>query len=173
MADMSHVNHGAEWVENRRSHEPPAAVAKLGWRYHHVGIPTAVPRPHEMHLPQFGMFVSGFNTSPYGIEWMRFESDSPLPELIKTVPHIAFEVDDLDLALQDQEVIFPPGSPSDGARSAMIVHNGAPVELIAFRRETQRQRICRAKAVRVHCLEPKAFQLFVGLDANGSEREYQ
>jgi hypothetical protein len=44
-------------------------------------------------------------------------------------------VDDLDAALKGQEVIFPPGSPSEGVRAAMIVHNGAPIELIAFRRE--------------------------------------
>jgi hypothetical protein len=66
---------------------------------------------------------------------MRFEPDCPLPEIIRTVPHIAFEVDDLGAALQGQEVIFPPASPSEGVQAAMIVHNGAPVELITFRRK--------------------------------------
>jgi len=31
-------------------------------------------------------------------------------------------------------VIWPPGSPSEGVRAAMIVHDGAPVELIWFRK---------------------------------------
>ncbi|MBZ5537559.1 MAG: hypothetical protein LAO31_16505 [Acidobacteriia bacterium] len=123
-------------MEYRRDDEPPAAVAKLGWRYHHMGIPTALPRKNETYIAQFKMYVSGFNRSPYGIEWMRFEPDSPLPEIIRTVPHIAFEVDDLDAALRDQEIIFPPGSPSAGVRTAMIVHNGAPVELITFRKNS-------------------------------------
>lgn len=118
----------------RQSHEPPAVVAKRGWRYHHLGIPTEVPRPNEVHLPQFGLFVSGFATSPHGIEWMRFAEDSPLHPLIKTVPHLAFEVDDLDAALAGEEVIHPPGSPSDGVRAAMIVVDGAPIELISFRK---------------------------------------
>jgi hypothetical protein len=48
---------------------------------------------------------------------------------------VAFEVDDLDAALEGQEVIFPPGSPSDGVRAAMILVNGAPVELIWFRKD--------------------------------------
>ena len=116
----------------RRDDEPPAATAKLGWRYHHVGIPTDIPRDGEAYLAQYGMYVSGFSSSPYGIEWMRFKSWSPLPEIIRTVAHVAFEVDDLDAALQGQEIIFPPGSPSDGVRAAMILHNGAPVELITF-----------------------------------------
>ena len=122
-------------TEYRRDDEPPAAIAKLAWRYHHLGIPTDIPRPDEKYIAQFKMYVSGFNRSPYGIEWMRFEPDSPLHEIIRTLPHVAFEVDDLEAALQGQVVISQPGSPSDGVRAAMIVHNGAPVELITFRRK--------------------------------------
>jgi N-acetylglutamate synthase-like GNAT family acetyltransferase len=78
------------------------------------------------------MYVSGFSSCPYGIEWMRFEPDSPLHELIKTVPHIAFQVEDLDAALKGKQILYPPGSPSEGVRAAMILHNSAPVELITF-----------------------------------------
>lgn len=118
----------------RLDHEPPPVVAKLGWRYHHIGIPTEVPRPNETHLEAYGLHVSGFSTSPFGIEWMRYSDDSPLHPAIKSVPHVAFEVDDLDAALEGQEVIFPPGSPSEGVRAAMILVEGAPVELLWFRR---------------------------------------
>ena len=119
----------------RKSHEPPDVVARRGWRYHHLGIPTNVPRANETYLAQFGLYVSGFPTSPYGIEWMRFEASSPLHPLIKSLPHVAFEVDDLDAALMGQEVISPPASPSEGVRAAVIVVDGAPVELIWFRKQ--------------------------------------
>ena len=132
--DDMHSRPAATSAECRQSHEPPAVVAKRGWRYHHLGIPTDVPRPNETYLAQFGLFVSGFPTSPHGIEWMRFEKDCPLHPLIKTVPHVAFEVDDLDAALEGEEVIYPPGSPSEGVRAAMIVVDGAPIELIWFRK---------------------------------------
>lgn len=118
----------------RRDREPPPVVSQLGWRYHHIGIPTHSPRPNEKHLEAFGLHVSGFLTSPFGIEWMRFSDDSPLHPAIKTLPHVAFEVDDLDAALEGQEVIYPPGSPSEGVRAAMILVDGAPVELIWFSR---------------------------------------
>lgn len=121
-------------LTGRLNHEPPPVIERLGWRFHHIGIPTTEVKVGETHLEPFGLFVSGFNSSPYGIEWMRFEEDSPIHELIRTVPHIAFEVDDLDAALDGQQVIYPPGSPSEGVRSAMIIHNGAPVELIWFRK---------------------------------------
>ncbi len=101
-------------------------------KYHHLGIPTQEQRPDENYLAEFKTYVSGYETSPFGIEWMRFEPDCPLPELVKTVPHIAFEVDDLDAALVGQEVLIPPNQPSEGVRVAFIVHDGAPVEFLEF-----------------------------------------
>jgi len=71
-------------------------------------------------------------TSAYGVEWMRFEKHSPVPERLQTVPHLAFDVDDLDAAFQRRDVLLPPGSPSEGARATVIVRDGAPIELIWF-----------------------------------------
>jgi len=79
----------------RRSHEDPTVIARFGWRYHHLGIPHGSPRSGERHLRQLGVHVCGFETSPYGIEWMRFDPQCRVPEIVKTVPHVAFAVDDL------------------------------------------------------------------------------
>lgn len=76
--------------------------------------------------------MSGFAESAFGVEWMRFDPDSPLPDLVKTVPHVAFKVDDLDAALVGQEILIPPNSPSPGVRVAFIVENGAPIEFLEF-----------------------------------------
>jgi hypothetical protein len=118
----------------RLDHESPESIEKWGWKYHHLGIPTNQKMPGERYMAQYKFYVSGFNTSPFGIEWMRFEDNSPVSELIRTVPHIAFEVDDLDKALNehDFEIIAEPGAPSEGIRTAMIKHNGAPIELMEF-----------------------------------------
>ena len=123
----------------RQDHEPPLATSEWGWRYHHLGIPTDQAMEGERYIPQFKFFVSGFDLSPYGIEWMRFEPDSPISDLIKRVPHIAFEVDDLDLELSRQKftILTPPNSPGEGTRVAMIEHNGVPVELIEFERQAK------------------------------------
>ena len=118
----------------RQDHEPPLATGEWGWRYHHTGIPTTGPINGEKYLPQFKLYVGGFDTSPYGVEWMRFDANSPVDELIKNVPHIAFEVDDLDFELSkhDLKIIIKPNAPEKGIRVAMIEHNGAPIELIEF-----------------------------------------
>jgi hypothetical protein len=116
----------------RQEHEPPLAVAEWGWRYHHMGIPTEIPRPGERYLEELGIYVSGFDTSPFGVEWMRFEPGSPVSDLVKTVPHLAFDVDDLESAIEGKVVIGEPSSPMRGVRVAMIRHNGMPIELMEF-----------------------------------------
>jgi len=57
--------------------------------------PTTERREGERLIEHYATFVSGYETSAYGIEWMRFEPEAPVPELVRTVPHVAFEVDDL------------------------------------------------------------------------------
>ena len=101
--------------------------------YHHLGIPTKLKKPNEVYLEKFKMFVSGFEESPYGIEWMRFEDDCPLPELVKTIPHVAFKVDNLEEAIEGKEILIQPNSPSKGVRVAFIVDNGAPVEFLEIK----------------------------------------
>ena len=115
----------------RQNYEPPPILAK-GWRYHHLGIPTSVPHPQERHLKHLKLFVRGFDTSPFGVEWLRFEPGCEIHELIREVPHVAFEVDNIEKAIRGFEVIYPINSPSEGVRSAMIVDDGAPIELIEF-----------------------------------------
>jgi hypothetical protein len=118
----------------RLDNEMAECVEKWGWKYHHLGIPTNKKMPNEKYLPQFKIYVSGFGTSPFGIEWMRYDNDSPIHKLVQTIPHVAFEVHDLDYELSSHNltVIIEPNPPSDGVRAAMIEHNGAPIELIEF-----------------------------------------
>ena len=121
-------------INMRLEHEMPESVADWGWKFHHLGIPTKIKMPDEQYIPQLKFYVSGFSTSPFGIEWMRFEADSPFGELIKTVPHLAFVVDDLEyeIATRDLNVITKSNYPSEGIKVAMIEHNGAPIELMEF-----------------------------------------
>jgi hypothetical protein len=101
-------------------------------KYHHLGIPTTTPHEGEIYLPTFKLYATDHAANPYGIQWMRYEPECPLPELVKTVAHVAFEVDDLALEIRGKEVVIEPNSPSAGVLVAFIVEDGAPIELLEF-----------------------------------------
>ena len=102
----------------------------LKYRYHHLGIPTKNPIAGDVYLKDYKFYHYGFEKSDFGIEWMRFEKDCDLPEIVKTVPHVAFEVDDIYEALKGRKVIIEPNSPSEGNIVAFIEEDGAPIEFI-------------------------------------------
>lgn len=99
-------------------------------RYHHLGIPSHVERDGEYFIEALKIHVVPFDSNPFGIEWMRYEPGSPIPELVQRVPHIAFEVDDLASEIVGQEILIQPNSPSPGVTVAFIVCNGAPIEFL-------------------------------------------
>ena len=101
-------------------------------RYHHIGIPTAHEQPGEEYLEQYKAYCTDHEANPFGIQWMRYEKGCPFPELVKTVPHVAFEVDDLAAALEGHEILIEPNSPSPGVKVAFVVCDGAPVEFLEF-----------------------------------------
>ena len=101
-----------------------------GARFNHLGIPTTDRFEGEIDLPHLRMTVSDHQDNPFGIQWQRYWDDAPYPELVKTVAHVAFEVDDLAAAMAGQTVLIAPNSPSAGVTVAFIEVRGAPVELI-------------------------------------------
>jgi len=106
-------------------------------KYNHLGIPTTIPRPGEIHSKKFKAHFTDHESNPFGIQWMRYEPGCPLPELVKTVPHVGFEVDDLQAALKGYEILIQPNSPSKGVVVAFVVVDGAPVEFLQFLDKTK------------------------------------
>lgn len=101
-------------------------------KYSHIGIPTRNRFEGEIDLPHLKMTVSDHHRNDFGIQWQRYWDDAPYPELVKQVPHVAFEVDDLEAALKGRKVIIEPNSPSQGLTVAFIEVDGAPVELMQY-----------------------------------------
>ncbi len=89
-------------------------------------------QPGETHLREHKCFCTDHERNPFGIQWMRYEADCPLPEIVKTLPHVAFEVDDMREALLGQQVLIQPNSPSKGVIVAFVLCDGAPVEFLQF-----------------------------------------
>lgn len=83
-------------------------------------------------MPELKMTVTDHTSNPYKIQLQRYWEDAPYPELVKTVPHVAFEVDDLEAEIKDKKVIIEPNSPGKGLTVAFIEVNGVPVELMEY-----------------------------------------
>jgi len=103
---------------------------ELRMKFNHIGIPTTESFEGEIPLPHLKVTVSDHQDNPFGIQWQRYWPDAPYPDLVTSVAHVAFEVDDLAEALAGQHVIIEPNSPSAGVLVAFIEVNGAPVELL-------------------------------------------
>jgi len=99
-------------------------------KFNHIGIPTTGQFEGEIDLPHLKMTVSDHQSNPFGIQWQRYWEGAPYPDLVKSVPHVAFEVEDLEEALKGLNVIIAPNSPSRGVMVAFVEVAGAPVELL-------------------------------------------
>lgn len=104
----------------------------ITYKYHHIGIPTQKKTDNMVHLKHLKIYATDHESNPFGIQWMNYEPDCVLPELVRTVAHVAFEVNNLQEAIEGKKVIVSPNSPSPGVMVAMIEEDGAPVELMQF-----------------------------------------
>ena len=106
-------------------------------KFHHVGIPTDRKLPDEDYSPELKFHGSGYFDTPYGVEWHNFDADNDLPEIIKTMPHVAFEVDDVAEAVKGKEVVLAPTSLVEHVIVAFIMDSGVLVELLQFNKPEQ------------------------------------
>lgn len=97
--------------------------------YHHIGIPTNEVKPNEQYSSAFKMYTSTTNGN-YRIQFHRFEEDSPLHQLLKSVPHVAIQVKNLEKEIEGEDILLGPYEPIPGYKVAVINDDGTPVELI-------------------------------------------
>jgi hypothetical protein len=105
--------------------------AHLNYRYHHMGIPVTEERPGEHYSSTFKMYTSG-GEDPGGfrVQFHRFDPGSSLHPLIQSKPHVAFQLDDLEAAIEGEVLLLDPYEPFEGFKVAIIEDDGVPIELV-------------------------------------------
>jgi hypothetical protein len=98
-------------------------------QYLHFGVPTAQEKNWAGHIAELGVSVTDPSTDPFGIEWLKFDVNSPMHKAIQTNSHAAFQVDDLDAAVKGKKILLAPMSPMPCLRIAFIDNDGAVIEL--------------------------------------------
>lgn len=61
--------------------------------FDHVGIPTADKHPDEIWIQPSRVWITDGHRHPFGVEWLRYEPDSPVTGPLRTQPHVGFRVD--------------------------------------------------------------------------------
>jgi hypothetical protein len=102
------------------------------YKYNHMGIPTTKKLKNEKYLANLDIYVAGYQENEFNIEWVRYGAKCKVPSILKKLPHVAFEVDDIHEAIKGHRVIIEPNSPSKGVVVAFVVVNDAPIEFIQF-----------------------------------------
>jgi hypothetical protein len=101
-------------------------------KFNHVGIPTTIPQEDEIYVSGMKLFLTDFSKSDNKIEFLRFEADSQMPEILKTHAHIAYEVPNLESAMDGKKIVLEPFQGGEGLICAFIEEEGIAIELMCF-----------------------------------------
>jgi hypothetical protein len=108
--------------------------------FDHIGIVTTEPQPGESWVPFSGVWVTNPRLHPQRIEYIRPlevpQIDPANVALWKLwhLPHVAYRVDDLEAAIEGEEVVLGPFEPGDFGTVVFIHKDGAIVEYLQYTR---------------------------------------
>ena len=98
--------------------------------FHHIGVPADRVDKGATYIEGGKVYATSPDDHPYRIEFLKFDADSPMHELVRTRTHVAFMVDDLDAAIEGQNVIVEPFEATNTLRVAFITDGNAVLELM-------------------------------------------
>lgn len=101
-------------------------------KINHIGIPVSVPVAGEFYNEGMKVFLTDYSQSPNRIEFLRFDTDSWMPQTIQKLAHIAYEVDDLDRELENAKILLPKTVVNEQLTIAFIEEEGIALELMQF-----------------------------------------
>jgi hypothetical protein len=96
--------------------------------FDHIGIPTVNKQPEEMYIEATRVWVTDPWVHPQRIEYLRFEPNSPVEGPVRKMPHVAFQVDDLEGEIEGANILLGPFRPTDTLRVVFIQKDGAIFE---------------------------------------------
>lgn len=99
--------------------------------FDHVGFRSYEKREGEFYYAPNKVWITDSEKHPLQVEWLRYEADSPVQEPVKSSPHIAFRVENLEKESNDMELLLGPMIIDIHTRVAFYRYNdGTIVELM-------------------------------------------
>lgn len=104
-------------------------------QYDHLGIPTTRKHENEVWVEQSRVWVTDAHQNPFGIEWLRFESDSPVTGPLRERPHLGFRVDSREQIAEcsaGMKVLIEPFDAGFCIAGFYELEEGAVIELVWY-----------------------------------------
>ncbi len=98
--------------------------------YQHTGIPVFEKMEGMMYVDSLKVWVTDAGASPYKVEFLYFEPDSPMAAAIQDETHVAYSVDNIEEAVKGKSILWPVMQVMPGLKIAFIYDQGMPVELM-------------------------------------------
>lgn len=96
-------------------------------KYLHTGMIVGEKLPDMIYMEPLKVWVTDASKDKYSIEFLYFEVDSPMAAAIQEQPHVAYEVEDIDAALEGKSILWPKMDVG-GAYIAFVYDNDTVVE---------------------------------------------
>lgn len=102
-------------------------------KFDHIGLVTDEKKGEEIFINTTKVWVTDYNKHPYKVEWLRYESDSPVKGPVREKPHVAFAVANLEEASKCLKVLLEPFESVPGLRVGFYEYeDGAIIELMEY-----------------------------------------
>jgi hypothetical protein len=126
-----------ETLENRSARFATFLVTSLKAldraSFDHVGLITDERQDAEAWVETTRVWVTSPRAHPFNVEWLRFEPDSPVTGPLRTDPHVAYRVPDVQAAIEGHEILAEPFEVGDGfAKVAFVEVGGAVIEFMQY-----------------------------------------
>ena len=118
----------------------PALAKKpkaVSMQFDHIGIVTTEKKPGERFVPATRVWVTDFQKHPFHVEWLRFEPDSSVTGPVRTMPHVAYRVDDVRAAAKGMKVLLEPFDAGIARVGFYQTDDGAVVEFMEYPKESK------------------------------------
>jgi hypothetical protein len=101
----------------------------ITYKFDHIGIPTVNPQANEMYLESVKLYATNPAETKYYVEYLRAEPGCTLAPILLEKTHVSYIVENLDKALEGENVVVPPFQPVPNRRIAFIDVEGCIIEL--------------------------------------------
>ena len=101
--------------------------------FDHIGLITDEKKAGEDWVESTRVWVTNPKDHPFNVEWLRYESDSPITGPVRDKAHVSYRVDSIEKSAREMKTLIEPFEVGGFARVGFYeTKDGAVVELMEY-----------------------------------------